>query len=163
MTGGGGIAIQHEYVIWRTKSDGAINLRDESTCSRFWDQAKELMRKYPASLHQARAQFADWIRRNDALSGGEKAYHHLDDDGQVYTSVSLRAPEPRTDPKFFEPLIHPETGRPCPVPPNGFSRTPSTLREMMAQGEILFRRRTSVRNRARNGSCSNRRAVSFPP
>ena len=137
MTGGGGIAIQHEYVIWRTKSDRALNLRTSHVQS-ILDRAKELVRKYPASLQQARAQFADWIRRNDALSGGEKAYRYLDDDGKVYTSVSLRAPEPRTDPKFFEPLLHPATGRPCPIPPNGFSRTPATLREMMAQGEILF-------------------------
>ena len=137
MTGGGGIAIQHEYVIWRTKSDRALNLRTSHAQS-ILDRAKELVRKYPASLQQARAQFADWIRRNDSLSGGEKAYRYLDDDGKVYTSVSLRAPEPRTDPKFFEPLIHPVTGRPCPIPPNGFSRTPATLREMMAQGEILF-------------------------
>lgn len=60
--------------------------------------------------------------------------------GRVYRSVSLRAPEPRTDPKFFKPLIHPVTGKPCPVPPNGFSRTPETLQEMMARGEILFGR-----------------------
>ena len=137
MTGGGGIAIQHEYVIWRTKSDRALNLRTSHAQS-ILDRAKELVRKYPASLQHARAQFADWIRRNDSLSGGEKAYRYLDDEGRVYTSVSLRAPEPRTDPKFFEPLMHPATGRPCPVPPNGFSRTPATLREMMAQGGILF-------------------------
>ena len=137
MTGGGGIAIQHEYVIWRTRSNGAFNLQTSHVQS-ILDQAKKLVRKHPSSMARAREQFADWIRRNESLSGGERAYRYLDDAGRVYTSVSLRAPEPRTDAKFFEPLIHPETGRPCPVPPNGFSRTPETLREMMARGEILF-------------------------
>ena len=137
MTGGGGIAIQHEYVIWRTRSNRAFNLPTSHVQS-ILDQAKESIRKYPASMQRARAHFADRIRRNESLSGGERAYRYLDDDGRVYTSVSLRAPEPRTDAKFFEPLIHPETGRPCPVPPNGFSRTPETLRAMIARGEILF-------------------------
>ena len=74
----------------------------------------------------------------DRLTGGEKAYCYLDEQGRIYQSVSLRAPEPRTDPKFFQPLIHPITGKPCPVPPNGFSRTPETLRAMVERGEILF-------------------------
>ena len=137
MTGGAGIAIQHEYVIWRTKSDGAFNLHTGHVQS-LLDRARELARKHGASTREARARFAEWVRGNDSLSGGEKAYRHLDEDGRVYASVSLRAPEPRTDPKFFEPLTHPVTGRPCPIPPNGFSRTPETLREMAARGEILF-------------------------
>ena len=137
MTGGGGIAIQHEYVIWRTRSTEAFNLPTSQVQS-ILDQARDSIRKHPESMQRARAYFVDWIRRNESLSGGERAYRYLDDDGRVYTSVSLRAPEPRTDAKFFEPLIHPETGRPCPVPPNGFSRTPETLRAMMARGEILF-------------------------
>src|SRR3990170_8802311 len=29
-------------------------------------------------------------------------------------------------------------GKPCPVPPNGFSRTPETLQKMVARGEIIF-------------------------
>jgi len=52
--------------------------------------------------------------------------------------VSLRAPEPRTDKKFHEPLIHPITGKPCSMPPNGFSRTPDTLATMIENGQILF-------------------------
>ena len=137
MTGGAGIAIQHEYVIWRTKSSSAFSLHTGHVQS-LLNRAKELARKYGNSMQEARAHFAEWVRSNDSLSGGEKAYRYLDEDGRVYSSVSLRAPEPRTDPKFFEPLIHPVTGRPCPVPPNGFSRTPETLREMVARGEILF-------------------------
>ena len=72
------------------------------------------------------------------LSGGEKAYRYIDDSGQVYRSVSLRAPEPRDAPKFHIPLLHPKTGKPCPVPANGFSRTPETLQEMISRGEIIF-------------------------
>jgi adenine-specific DNA-methyltransferase len=50
----------------------------------------------------------------------------------------MGAPEPRTDPKFHIPLIHPVTGKPCPVPPNGWSRSPDTLQRLIEDNEILF-------------------------
>ena len=136
MTGGSGIAVQHEYVVWQTKGNQTFNLRDGNIQS-ILEQAKYLIGKH-GGARAARREFADWVQRNDQLSGGERAYRYLDDAGRVYSSVSLRAPEPRTDPKFHEPLMHPVTGRACPVPPNGFSRTPDTLADMLARGEILF-------------------------
>ena len=145
MTGGSGIAVQHEYVIWHTNGNQTFNLRDGNIRA-ILGQAQTLVAKHGA-VDAARREFADWVQRNYQLSGGEKAYRYLDDDGRVYSSVSLRAPEPRTDPKFHTPLVHPVTGRPCPVPPNGFSRTPETLAEMLDAGEILFGRDESVQPR----------------
>lgn len=100
--------------------------------------AAEIVDKYGKGTEGAQKHYAAWVRSNKGLSGGEKAYRFLDDQGHVYQSVSLRAPEPRTDPKFHIPLVHPVTKNPCPVPPNGFSRTPETLRDMMNRGEIIF-------------------------
>ena len=137
MTGGGGIAIQHEYIICRSRSDNAIRLRAINTQA-ILDKAKELVAKYGGVSNSTRCAFSSWVSKNAQFTGGEKAYHFIDDTGQVYSSVSLRAPERRTDPKFFEPLLHPLTGRPCAVPPNGFSRTPDTLKAMVERGEILF-------------------------
>lgn len=137
MTGGGGIAIQHEYIIWRTKSDDVINLQNRNIES-ILEKARYLIGKHGGVSEKTRKEFSSWVRKNKELSGGEKAYSKIDDAGQVYSSVSLRAPEPRTDPKFFEPLLHPITKKPCSVPPNGFSRTPETLKAMVTRGEILF-------------------------
>ncbi|MCS6783237.1 MAG: site-specific DNA-methyltransferase, partial [Gloeomargarita sp. SKYG98] len=100
--------------------------------------AEEIITKHGGVTDAARREYGEWVRNNHKLSGGEKAYCYLDDQGRIYSSVSLRAPEPRTDPKFFEPLIHPVTKKPCAVPPNGFSRTPETLWAMVERGEILF-------------------------
>jgi len=137
MTAGRGVATQHEYVIWRSATDKAINLR--STNIRLMlNKAEELIRERGGVTEKAKKEFADWVRKHSALSGGEKAYCYLDNKGRIYQSVSLRAPEPRTDPKFFKPLIHPVTGKPCAVPPNGFSRTPETLQSMIEHGEIIF-------------------------
>ena len=137
MTGGGGIAIQHEYIICRSRSDNAIRLRAVNTQA-ILNKAEELVAKYGGVSNSTRRAFSSWVSKNVQLTGGEKAYRYIDDTGQVYSSVSLRAPERRTDPKFFEPLLHPLTGKPCAVPPNGFSRTPDTLKAMVERGEILF-------------------------
>ena len=137
MTGGKGIAIQHEYLIWRSNSDTAFNLRNNSI-SLLLAKAKEVVRRNGGVTQRCRKEFSKFVSTNPELSGGEKAYRFLDEDGRVYQSVSLRAPEPRQDRKFFIPLMHPQTGYPCPVPPNGFSRTPETLKGMLDRGEIVF-------------------------
>ena len=137
MTGGGGIAIQHEYIICRSKTEQAVNLQNGNT-QLILNKAKYLVEKHGGVTEQARKEFSNWAQKNKDLSGGEKVYCYIDDEGRVYSSVSLRAPEPRADPKFFKPLLHPVTGKPCQVPPNGFSRTPETLQAMADRGEIRF-------------------------
>ncbi len=97
-------------------------------------KAKELV--LHGQLRICKEQFSSWVN-SMKLTGGEKAYRYLDKDGRVYQSVSLRAPEPRTDPKFHNPNS-PCYRKPCAMPPNGFSRTPETLQEMIERGEILF-------------------------
>jgi adenine-specific DNA-methyltransferase len=137
MNGGSGLATQHEYVIWRTYQTTPINMRTKTIVSML-TKANELIKKEGKVNETVRKQFSTWVNNNEELSGGEKAYKYIDDDGYIYQSVSLRAPEPRADKKFHEPLIHPTTKKPCSVPPNGFSRTPDTLATMMQNGEILF-------------------------
>ena len=138
MTGGGGVATQHEYVLWRSRTQDALEL-DNANQGEMAKRASDLIRQAGGVVTEdVRRQFREWIRKNPALSGGEKAYRQIDDDGRVFQSVSLRAPEPRSDPKFFLPLVHPLTGKTCPVPPNGFSRTPETLARMQQAGEIHF-------------------------
>lgn len=137
MNAGRGIATQHEYVIWRSKQETPIYLRNESILAML-ERAKEITQRYGGPTEDAKREYSAWVSGNTELTGGEKAYHFLDEMGSIYQSVSLRAPEPRTDPKFHLPLIHPLTKKPCPVPPNGFSRTPETLQTMMDSGEILF-------------------------
>ena len=137
MTGGGGIATQHEYIVCRSKSTIPLYLTEDNR-QLIIDKAKEMAGEDGKISEDSKKEFSKWVTKNKIFSGGEKAYKYIDDEGRVYSSVSLRAPEPRTDPKFFEPLLHPVTGRPCPVPPNGFSRTPETLKAMIEREEILF-------------------------
>ncbi|WP_423908547.1 site-specific DNA-methyltransferase [Candidatus Spongiihabitans sp.] len=137
MTGGSGIAKQHEYVIFRMKTDQTFNAQSKNI-KIMLAKAEAIIKRNDGVTDTAKKQYAEWVSRNSKLSGGEQACRFLDDEGLVYRDVSLRAPEPRTDKKFFIPLIHPVTGKPCAVPPNGFSRTPETLQKMIDKGEILF-------------------------
>jgi adenine-specific DNA-methyltransferase len=137
MNGGSGLALQHEYVLWNTNRATAINFRNENAIVML-KMADKLISDAGSVTDIVRKEFSKWISSNKDLTGGDKAYRFIDDKGQVYQSVSLRAPEPRTDEKFFQPLIHPITKKPCSVPPNGFSRTPETLKKMMDNDEILF-------------------------
>ena len=137
MTASQGIAMQHEYVIWRSRNVKPI-YRNGDHIQTMLNKADELIRKHEGITNQVRKEYASWVNKHLELSGGEKAYRFLDETGNIYRNVSLRAPEPRTDHKFFQPLIHPGTGKPCAVPPNGFSRTPETLQKMIENGEIIF-------------------------
>jgi adenine-specific DNA-methyltransferase len=137
MTARRGVATQHEYIVWRSAIDDSIYQKNTNIVEML-ENAKAIIAKYGGVTEDARREYAEWVRKNPKLSGGEKAYCYIDEQGRVYRPVSLRAPEPRTDPKFFQPLIHPVTKKPCAVPPNGFSRTPETLKAMVERGEILF-------------------------
>lgn len=137
MNGGRGVATQHEYIIWRSGQSGPIYMRNKTIHSML-AKAQALINSEGAVTDRVRKEFSTWINGNTALSGGEKAYRYIDNEGRIYQSVSLRAPEPRADGKFHQPLIHPMTGKPCSIPPNGFSRTPETLQGMIERGEILF-------------------------
>lgn len=137
MNGGSGIAMQHEYIIWRCAGEKTLTLPNTSVLTML-DKVNELIKSEGMVNDVVRKKYSAWVNSNSKLSGGEKAYRYIDDSGNIYRAVSLRAPEPRTDPKFHQPLIHPKTRKPCAIPPNGFSRTPETLAKMVECGEILF-------------------------
>jgi len=146
MNGGSGLATQHEYIIWRTFDNHIIYARNKNVLAML-KKVDELIEAEGELNDNVRKNFSNWINSNKELSGGEKAYRYIDDEGKLYQSVSLRAPEPRSEEKFHKPLIHPVTKKPCAIPPNGFSRTPETLKDMMDKGEILFGKDESTQPR----------------
>jgi len=138
MTGGGGVASQHEYIMVRAKTDDALKFRN-ANARIMLNKAKELVAKNNGIVSEkAQKEYARWVKNQPGFSGGDKAFSFLDANGLIYQSVSLQAPEPRTNPKFFIPLVHPKTNKPCVVPSNGFSRTPETLGGLLEKDMILF-------------------------
>ena len=112
------LAHQHELIV--------LVARDVRRCSpmrrpkengqRLLDAARRALAEAP-DLDTARGIFDRWVRAAEGLSGGERMYRRLSDDGRVYRLVSMAWPNKRRAPDpYFEPLIHPVTGVACPVP-----------------------------------------------
>ena len=149
MTGGHGIATQHEYVVWFSPDDITISINPESAKAML-KKVDELIKANKGIVDDGvRSAYRAWLSANVEIERGDKAYSNISDDGRIYQSVSLRAPEYRTDEKFHRPLIHPVTKKPCPVPYNGFSRKPETLQMMMDRGDIIFGEDETIQPRYR--------------
>ncbi|RKU16319.1 hypothetical protein C6503_12900 [Candidatus Poribacteria bacterium] len=131
------IATQHEYIVCNSKGNVKLYVQPLNR-EAILRKSGSLIEKHNGVTQECRKEFRTWINKNTDLSGGERAYSEIDDEGEVYTSVHMGAPEKRTDPKFFQPLKHPVTDKPCPVPGNGFSGTPEFMQKLLAKGEILF-------------------------
>lgn len=132
-------ATQHEYIVCYSK--GKIKLYSQSlNREAILKKAATLVKKHGSATEDCRKVFKNWINDQQNLSAGERNYSEIDDNGQVYACVGMAAPEPRTDPKFFKKLIHPDTQKPCEVPPNGWSRAPETMKELLAKNLIIFGR-----------------------
>jgi len=94
--------------------------------------------KIPCTLEDINEQFQTWLKKQD-FSNGEKAYKFIDEKGRVYQSVSMAWPNKKRAPdEYFEPLIHPVTKKPCPVPDRGWRNPPETMQKLLEQGLIIF-------------------------
>lgn len=137
MLGRKGLATQHEYVLWRSSAPGSVYLRNANQ-RLILSKSHEFIQEFGGVNDDSRRAFASWIAACPQLSGGEKAYKHIDDAGKVYRPVSMSAGTPSTDPRYFRPLTHPVTGQPTPVPPTGWSRPPETFERLLEDGLIIF-------------------------
>jgi adenine-specific DNA-methyltransferase len=90
------------------------------------------------TLEDARADYRDWLSKQD-LSGGEAAYKYIDDDREIFRTVSMAWPNKKVAPEnYFIPLIHPITKKSCPVPDRGWRNPPETMAELLKSGMIIF-------------------------
>ncbi|MBG5883689.1 site-specific DNA-methyltransferase [Providencia alcalifaciens] len=138
MLGRKGIATQHEYICFKGNQERIIN-GQSATIIQMQKFVEELLEETGGVVtDKIRDKYKKWLTKQETFSGGDKAYKYIDDNGQIYRLVAMGAPEKRTDSKFFIPLVHPKTGKECPVPPNGWSRAPETIQQLLNDGLIVF-------------------------
>lgn len=141
-----GISYQHEYILAYAKNKLVFTetckiQRPKKNAATIIKKAGQLFAKVSLTytLDDANSDFAAWMRTQNEFSGGEKAYNKIDENGDVYRPVSMAWPNKKKAPDdYFVPLIHPVTGKPCPVPDRGWRNPPATMRKMMDEGRILF-------------------------
>ena len=135
VSGANRIATQHEYVVCHSK--GNIKLQYHSlNREAILKKAAALVKKYGGPTQVCCDEFKDWLKKNPEFSKGDKAFSRIDEEGLVFQTIHMGAPELRTDPKYFKPLIHPDTNKPCPIPKNGWGNTPEFMQGLSDRGLI---------------------------
>ena len=141
-----GIAYQHENILVFSKNKNELvsknNIqRPKKNAERMITKANQLFNRKSENftLEDINKEFAEWIKNQDNLSGGERAYNKIDENGEVYRPVSMAWPNKKKAPDdYFTPLIHPITGKPCPVPQKGWRNPSKTMKDLLEQNKILF-------------------------
>ena len=158
-----GIAMQHEYLLVyaRDKSqiiDKHVLQRPKKNAQAMLDKAKELFDSINLtySLADANRDFREWIKSRSELTGGERAYNNIDENGEVYQPVSMAWPNKKKAPDdYFTPLIHPVTGKACPVPPRGWRNPSKTMQELIDKDLIIFGKDETTQPRRKYLLCEN--------
>lgn len=138
-----GIAYQHESLLLYARDAATLLARQplrrpKRHAQQMLAAARTALAASP-TLEEARSRYRAWLKSQPQLSGGEAMYWRLSADGRVYRLVSMAWPNKQApSAEYFEPLIHPQTGRPCPVPVRGWRNPPETMRRLLDTGRIEF-------------------------
>lgn len=141
-----GISGQHEYILFYAKNKEEFLKtnqvrRPKKNAPALLEKARALFagRSETYTLEDINRDFAGWVSARPGLSGGERAYRRIDENGDVYRAVSMAWPNKKGAPdSYFIPLIHPVTKKPCPVPERGWRNPPETMERLLKDGMLLF-------------------------
>ncbi len=141
-----GVSQQHEYIVLYAKNKETFlsacdMLRPKLNAQTMLQKASELFKKKSATytLEKINEDFQKWLSQQNSLSGGERAYSRIDENGDLFQAVSMAWPNKKKAPDdYFIPLIHPVTNRPCPVPPMGWRNPSKTMQDLLSKGLIVF-------------------------
>ena len=139
----GGVAQQHEFISFfckdKVKFVGADYFsKKKENAPLMLKKAQEFIKKNNGINDQSRNTYKEWLKEfKDNLSGGEKAYCFIDDNGDVYQPVSMAAPD-KPETRSHRPLTHPMTKKKCPVPEKGWRFPDKTMDELIEKDRIVF-------------------------
>lgn len=137
-----GLAAQHEYIHFATNNLDHLNqelafVRDKPNAESMLKKVEQLVKKYGVS-EKTHSEYKDWLKKHkELLTGGEKAYKSIDDNGDIYQAVSMAAPD-KPETRSHRPLIHPITNKPCPVPAKGWRFKDEEMNNLLDRERIVF-------------------------
>lgn len=130
------INTEHEYILCYAK-DKTL----QSSWSSESEKAKliiekynELKQKWGDDIINIQDELRAWIKKNADYLKGVAHYDNVDEkgvfhDGDIANTVFGG---------YEYPVIHPVTGKECKIPEKGFRFAEATMREMIANGDIMF-------------------------
>jgi len=139
-----GVSYQHEYILVYAKNalffaEKCKMKRPKKSAQMMLDKAAQFFSKISLTytFEEANRDYGRWVSQQSDLTGGEKAYNSFDSNGKVYQPVSMAAPD-KPETRSHRPLLHPVTGKPCPVPAKGWRFPDKSMDVLLAKEEILF-------------------------
>lgn len=136
------VSSQHESIILFAKNREVFKQKNQlrqkkENAEKIISKATSLICQYGITV-KTRTLFKNWIK-SQSFSGGELAYNQIDEDGEVFQSVSMAWPNSKKAPdEYFTPLIHPLTKKPCPVPEKGWRNPPKRMKDLLNRNLIVF-------------------------
>lgn len=137
-----GVAYQHESILVFCKNINAFAgidfTKKKEHADAMINKVETLIKKYGGVNQKVREEYKEFLKLNKKdLTGGESAYSLVDNNGNIYQPVSMAAPD-KPETRSHRPLIHPVTGKPCPVPAKGWRFTDPTMDNLLAIDKIEF-------------------------
>lgn len=146
------VSQQHEYILCYARN---INTFKEKVDFRIpkenaqimLDKAAYFIEKHGGVNKTSRNEFRKWLTEK-SFPNGVKAYSLIDENGDVYQSVSMAWPNNKQAPQeYFKPIVHPKTNKKCPVPQKGWRNPPNTMDLLLKKGEIVFGKDETIQPR----------------
>ena len=137
-----GVAYQHESILAYCKNIDVFAHTDFSKKKEHADEmiskVKSLISKYGSVNEKVRSEFKEYIKKNKHnFSGGEIAYSLIDENGNIFQPVSMAAPD-KPETRSHRALLHPVTGKYCPVPAKGWRFTDKKMDELLSLNKVEF-------------------------
>ena len=138
-----GVSYQHEYILAACRNalsfqEAGYFTREKLNARAMIELVKSLVVKHGGVTDLVREEYVSWLKlQGEKLSGGESAYSLIDSAGEIYRPVSMAAPD-KPETRSHRPLIHPVTGKPCPVPAKGWRFKDENLDRLLKQSQIIF-------------------------
>ncbi len=140
-----GLATQHEYIQIANKNyDYSKSLdnflvKDKNNAEELLKKAVAVVKKHKGVNEDAKKEYKQFVNQHGLLSGGERAYNTLDDNGEPFRGVSMTWPNKDKAPdEYFEPIMHPITGEFCSVPSKGWRYSRQTMKKLLDENLIIF-------------------------
>ena len=132
----GQINTEHEYMLCYARRKDRLSywFAPNDKANLIQEKYEELKGVYGDDIKRIQDELRLWIKENKDLLQGVTHYDNVDMKGVFHDGDIANT----TFGGYRYEIIHPVTGRPCKIPDKGFRFAEATMREMIANDDIMF-------------------------